>query len=39
MLLERLQQAVDEGDAATLQQTFEQAARLRRQWAGAADAQ
>jgi len=39
MLLERLQQAIDDGDAATLQRTFEQAARLRRQWAGAADAQ
>jgi len=38
-LLERLQQAVDDGDAATLQQTFELAARLRRQWASAADAQ
>jgi prephenate dehydrogenase len=38
-LLERLQQAIDDGDAATLQRTFEQAARLRRRWAGAADAQ
>ena len=37
-LLDRLQQAVDDGDAVTLQQTFELAARLRRQWAGAADA-
>jgi len=38
-LLDRLQKAVDEGDAATLQQTFELAARLRRQWASPADAQ
>lgn len=38
-LLDRLQQAVDEGDAAALQQTFELAARLRRQWADPADAQ
>jgi prephenate dehydrogenase len=38
-LLDRLQRAVDEGDAATLQQTFELAARLRRQWANPADAQ
>jgi prephenate dehydrogenase len=37
-LLDRLQRAVDEGDAATLQQTFELAARLRRQWAAPADA-
>jgi prephenate dehydrogenase len=36
-LLDRLQRAVDDGDAATLQQTFEEAARLRRQWAGEAD--
>ncbi|UCG97679.1 MAG: prephenate dehydrogenase/arogenate dehydrogenase family protein [Burkholderiales bacterium] len=38
VLLERLQQAVDEGDAATLQRTFELAAQLRRQWADPADA-
>jgi prephenate dehydrogenase len=38
-LLDRLQRAVDDGDAATLQQTFELAARLRRQWATPADAQ
>lgn len=37
-LLDRLQQAVDAGDAQVLQQTFEQAARLRRQWTSAADA-
>jgi prephenate dehydrogenase len=37
-LLERMQRAVDEGDAAALQQTFELAARLRRQWANPADA-
>jgi prephenate dehydrogenase len=37
-LLERLQQAVDSGDAATLQQTFEQAARLRRRWSNPANA-
>lgn len=37
-LLDRLQQAVDDGDADTLQQTFELAARLRRQWAKPADA-
>lgn len=36
-LLDRLQQAVDSGDAAGLQQTFDEAARLRRQWAGEAD--
>jgi hypothetical protein len=33
-----MQRAVDEGDAAALQQTFELAARLRRQWANPADA-
>jgi len=38
-LLDRLQRAVDDGDAASLQETFEQAARLRRQWASGADAQ
>ena len=38
-LLDRLQQAVDEGDAAALQRTFELAARLRRQWASPADGQ
>jgi prephenate dehydrogenase len=38
-LLDRLQRAVDAGDGAALQRTFEQAARLRRQWAGAADAE
>jgi len=38
-LLDRLQQAVDDGDAATLQQTFELAARLRRQWASPDDGQ
>ena len=38
-LLDRLQRAVDDGDTATLQQTFELAARLRRQWATPADAQ
>jgi len=38
-LLDRLQQAVDEGDAAALQRTFELAARLRRQWANPADGQ
>ncbi len=37
-LLERLQRAVDDGDAAVLQQTFELAAQLRRQWAQPADA-
>ena len=37
-LLDRLQRAVDDGDAVTLQQTFELAARLRRQWVGVADA-
>lgn len=37
-LLERLQTALDAGDAATLQQTFEQAARLRRRWTHADDA-
>ncbi|MCU0764643.1 MAG: prephenate dehydrogenase/arogenate dehydrogenase family protein [Burkholderiaceae bacterium] len=37
-LLERLQQAIDAGDAAALQQTFELASRLRRQWADPADA-
>jgi prephenate dehydrogenase len=37
-LLDRLQQAVDSGDATALQQTFELAARLRRQWANPADA-
>lgn len=37
-LLERLQQAVDGGDAQMLQETFERAARLRRRWDGAADA-
>jgi prephenate dehydrogenase len=38
-LLDRLQQAVDDGDAAVLQQTFELAARLRRQWANPPDEQ
>jgi prephenate dehydrogenase len=38
-LLDRLQQAVDAGDAASLQAIFELAARLRRQWADPADAQ
>lgn len=38
-LLDRLQQAVDAGDAAALQQTFELAARLRRQWVDPADGQ
>jgi prephenate dehydrogenase len=38
-LLDRLQRAVDAGDAATLQQTFELAARLRRQWSNPGDAQ
>jgi len=38
-LLEHLQRAVDAGDAAVLQQTFEQAARLRRRWAQPVDAQ
>ena len=37
-LLDRLQRAVDDGDGATLQQIFELAARLRRQWANPADA-
>ena len=37
-LLERLQQAVEGGDAAALQRIFELAARLRRQWANPADA-
>jgi len=37
-LLERLQQAVDGGDAAMLQHTFEQAARLRRRWSRPVDA-
>ncbi len=37
-LLDSLQRAVDAGDAATLQQTFERAARLRRQLANAVDA-
>lgn len=36
-LLERLQQAVDSGDGQALQQTFEQAARLRRRWSGTVD--
>jgi prephenate dehydrogenase len=36
--LERLQRAVDAGDARALQQTFEQAARLRRHWKGVTDA-
>lgn len=36
-LLERLQRALDSGDAQALQQTFEQAARLRRKWSGTAD--
>jgi prephenate dehydrogenase len=38
-LLDRLQKAVDSGDAVTLQETFEQAARLRRRWSSPADAQ
>jgi prephenate dehydrogenase len=38
-LLDLLQRAVDAGDAAVLQRTFELAARLRRQWANPADAQ
>jgi prephenate dehydrogenase len=38
-LLDRLQRAVDAGDAATLQQTFELAARLRRQLSNPGDAQ
>jgi prephenate dehydrogenase len=37
-LLERLQQAVDAGDASTLEQTFELASLLRRRWANAGDA-
>jgi len=37
-LLERLQQAVDGGDASTLQQTFELASLLRRRWANPSDA-
>ena len=37
-VLDRMQQAIDEGDAMTLQRTFELAARLRRQWADPADA-
>jgi 3-phosphoshikimate 1-carboxyvinyltransferase len=37
LLLDRLQQAVDAGDAAALERSFEQAARLRRQWAAAID--
>lgn len=37
-LLDRLQQAVDEGDEATLQQTFELASRLRRRWTNPTDA-
>lgn len=37
-LLDRLQRAVDDGDAAALQHTFELAARLRRQWPAGADA-
>ena len=36
-LLDRLQQAVDGGDAAALQRTFELAARLRRSWANPSD--
>ena len=36
-LLDRLQQAVDSGDAAALQRTFELAARLRRSWASPSD--
>ncbi len=36
-LLDRLQRAVDLGEASVLLQTFESAARLRRQWAGVAD--
>jgi prephenate dehydrogenase len=36
-LLDRLQRAVDAGDATALQQTFEQAAQLRRQWAQPVD--
>jgi prephenate dehydrogenase len=38
-LLDRLQQAVDAGDVAVLQQTFEQASRLRRQWSASFDAE
>jgi prephenate dehydrogenase len=38
-LLHRLQQAVDAGDAGTLQQTFELASSLRRRWVDGADAQ
>ena len=37
-LLERLQQAVDAGDASMLQQTFELASLLRRRWANPGDA-
>lgn len=37
-LLDRLQRAIDDGDGAALQQTFELAARLRRRWAKPADA-
>lgn len=37
-LLDRLQQAIDDADAAALQRTFELAARLRRRWANPADA-
>ncbi len=36
-LLDRLQRAVDDGDAASLQRTFEAASALRRQWTGAGD--
>lgn len=36
-LLERLQQAVDAGDAVALEQVFAQAAQLRRLWSGNAD--
>jgi prephenate dehydrogenase len=36
-MLDRLQRAVDDGDAASLQQVFEQASALRRQWTGAGD--
>jgi prephenate dehydrogenase len=38
-MLDRLQQAVDGGDAAALQRTFELAARLRRSWANPSDEQ
>lgn len=38
-LLDRLQQAIDAGDAAVLEQTFETAARLRRRWSSPLDAQ